>query len=117
MGDHIRKRRMDLGLSQRQLGEKLGVRTNTVYSWESGDACPRNRYTPEIIQFLGYDPVLPMGPDLSGALSEYRLRNGLTQAALAQILGVNRETVGTWERGRFRPNDRILARISALIED
>jgi DNA-binding XRE family transcriptional regulator len=93
LGDHIRKRRIEIGLSQRQAGAEIGVRTQVIHAWESGEARPRNRHVPSIIRFLGYDPVPRSPQTLSEALRTYRRRNGLTQTGLAKILGVARDTI------------------------
>jgi len=34
-GEELRRRREKLGLNQRELAERLGVRGNTVYRWEA----------------------------------------------------------------------------------
>lgn len=45
VGDKIKFHRKRLGLTQTQLGEKLGVRTNAVSKWECGrvEDIPRSR--------------------------------------------------------------------------
>lgn len=49
LGDRIRRRRLELGLSQEALGERFGVGRMTVYRWESGRAVPPRR----VIAILG----------------------------------------------------------------
>lgn len=56
LGDHIRKRRLELGLLQRTIGQRIGVHCTTVWNWEKGRADPELRFLPKIIAFLGYDP-------------------------------------------------------------
>ncbi|MBI1874450.1 MAG: helix-turn-helix domain-containing protein, partial [Acidobacteria bacterium] len=43
-----------------------------------------------------------------------RRRLGLTQAALAELLGVSSVTVNRWERGKSRPSDQVLRRVRTL---
>ena len=38
--NHIRRYRLQLGLTQREIARKLGVRLSTVSSWERGLTCP-----------------------------------------------------------------------------
>lgn len=45
---------------------------------------------------------------------EARRRLGLTQAALAELLGVSFVTVNRWERGKSRPSDKVLRRVRML---
>jgi DNA-binding XRE family transcriptional regulator len=59
IGDHIRKRRLDLGLLQREVALRIGVDKTTVYNWEAGRATPSLRGLPAVIWFLGYDPADP----------------------------------------------------------
>jgi len=56
IGDHIRKRRMDLKLIQKALAERLRVNKDTIRFWESSQAKPSRVKIPTIIEFLGYDP-------------------------------------------------------------
>ena len=55
IGEHLRKKRMDLGLLQAQVVEKIGVNKSTVYNWEHGRE-PGKQHQPRILQFLGYKP-------------------------------------------------------------
>lgn len=47
-------------------------------------------------------------------LYEYRLAQGLSQAALARKLGVSRVSISRWESGDRRPDERIIPRIIDL---
>jgi len=53
IGDHIRKRRIDLGLLQREVADIIGVTESSVWNWEHGVE-PEQHYNPKIIKFLGY---------------------------------------------------------------
>jgi DNA-binding XRE family transcriptional regulator len=54
--EHIRTGRLDLGLFQRDVAERIGVDKSTVYKWETGRAKPRGKNMAGIIGFLGYNP-------------------------------------------------------------
>ena len=56
VGDHLRKRRLDLGLWQKQVAEQIGVTTCTITNWELNRTEPEIRYYPPIIDFLSYVP-------------------------------------------------------------
>lgn len=60
IGDHVRARRLDLGLYQQDVAKRIGVSTDTVTNWEKNRATPTPRTWPDIIEFLGYDPR-PLG--------------------------------------------------------
>ena len=55
LGDHMRKRRLDLGLLQREVAEKIGVTESTIWNWEANLSTPQQRFIPRIIAFLGYE--------------------------------------------------------------
>jgi transcriptional regulator with XRE-family HTH domain len=57
LGDHIRKRRLDLGLRQRGVATQLGVNVNTLPNWEKHHSSPQLYLIPRVIAFLGYDLV------------------------------------------------------------
>lgn len=69
IGDHIRKRRFDLRLTQREVAERIRVNKATVQFWENNRVEPSLSLIPKIIEFLGYDPyeAAPnsLGPDAS----------------------------------------------------
>ena len=52
LGDHIRKRRMDLGSLQREVEEIIGVCADTVRSWEANRTVPSGRRLPSVRRFL-----------------------------------------------------------------
>lgn len=56
LGEHIKKRRLELGLTQKQAAKRLRVNSWTVLNWEKGETQPLTKSVPKIISFLGYDP-------------------------------------------------------------
>jgi transcriptional regulator with XRE-family HTH domain len=63
----LRKRRLDLGLLQREVAARLGVTESTVTNWELNRTSPKIRFLPGIIALLGYDPR-PAGVTLADQL-------------------------------------------------
>ena len=114
IGDHLRKRRLDLGLLQRDVAERLSVDDTTVTNWELGRTGPALRFMPVLIRFLGYNPY-PPGQSLAKRLRIRRRKLGWSQAHLAVLLGVDERTVARWERGSRRPGTEILARLEARL--
>jgi transcriptional regulator with XRE-family HTH domain len=55
IGDHLRKRRLDLGIRQKDVAKKLGVDETTVNNWERGRTNPTRRGMIRLLHFLGYD--------------------------------------------------------------
>jgi type I restriction enzyme M protein len=52
---------------------------------------------------------------LAHAITRARTRNGLTQADLAEELGVSRSLVTAWETGRSEPSEELLAGMKAVL--
>lgn len=54
IGDHIRNRRLELKLLQKEVASKLGVSEATIWNWENNRTKPANRLKSKIETFLGY---------------------------------------------------------------
>lgn len=59
IGDHIRRRRMDLKLFQRDVANIIGVDEGTIHNWEMSHSYPQDKLILKIIEFIGYDPRNP----------------------------------------------------------
>jgi transcriptional regulator with XRE-family HTH domain len=102
LGDHLRARRMDVGLTQRQVASRLAVTQETVLNWELNRTRPGAKVMPRISEFLG-GFRRHSGEDLPSRLRAVREHLGVTQVGLAELLGVNPSTILRWEHGRGRP--------------
>ena len=107
---------MDRRISQRQLAKHLRVSKSSIESWEGNQAAPARWMVPRIRTFLG---LQPSGPPASFAerLTAYRRGLGLSQEALARMIGVHLATVVRWERGRRRPSKRLRAEVEAILHN
>jgi transcriptional regulator with XRE-family HTH domain len=115
LGDHIRKRRLDLGLFQRQVAEQIGVTEWTIFNWESNATRPPNRHVPRIIAFLGYNPIVT-GSSLAERLKSGRKSLGLSQKRAAAIVGLNESTLAKLERGKsLKPLAKTLGKLAPFI--
>ncbi len=115
LGDHLRKRRIELGLTLKQVGEKFGVVDITIVDWEQGHHQPHPKHDLGIIEFLGYDPF-PKALSLSERLGRLRLRHGLTVVKFARLLGVGRNRYCAWERGKQTPDGQDVESLKAFLE-
>jgi transcriptional regulator with XRE-family HTH domain len=115
LGDHIRARRFDLKLHQKQVAEEIGVHETTITGWEGNTTVPEVRYMPAIIQFLGYNP-LPLANSLPERLVEARKRFGLSQRKMAGKLGVDPATLMGWEAGRHQPTGKSIELIERVLQ-
>ena len=115
LGDHIRARRLDLNLLQKQVADQIGVHEMTITLWEGNATIPEVRYIPAIIQFLGYNP-LPVASSLPERLAIARKTHGLSQRKMAQKLGVDPATLMGWESGRHQPTGKSLDVIGRILQ-
>jgi transcriptional regulator with XRE-family HTH domain len=114
LGDHIRARRLDLNLLQKQVAVQIGVHEMTISGWEGNATVPEVRYMPAIIQFLGYNP-LAAANSFHEALAATRRALGLSQRKMAAKLGVDPATLMGWEVGRHKPTGKSLDRIAGVL--
>ena len=114
LGDHLRKRRLDLGLLQKPVAVEIRVDETTICNWEGNKSSPFILYIPKIILFLGYNPF-PAGGTMPEKLTTSRRVLGLSQKELAKSLCVDPTTVGGWEAGRHKPIRRCLEKIGSVL--
>jgi transcriptional regulator with XRE-family HTH domain len=114
LGDHIRERRLDLKLLQKQVGDRIGVNGMTITNWERNATAPAIRYIPAILDFLGYNPM-PPARTFPERLVLVRKMLGLTRRELALSLGLDESTVQGWETGEHEPIGRNMELIERFV--
>ena len=113
LGDHVRRRRIQLGLLQKEAAKQIGASKASIVSWEMNRYEPATLYIPEIIRFLGYCPFRKT--DCFGDwLKQCRTSCGLSQETLAGALAMDESTIAHWERGDHEPTQSSSARLKAF---
>ena len=110
VGEHIRKRRLDLKLLQIDAARIIGCDKMSVVNWEKGRSLPALCHMAGIVEFLGFDP-LPEGDDLAVKLLHHRKSRGMTQKQFAIQIGVDPGTLGRWERRERFPDQTQLGKL------
>ncbi|WP_298266864.1 helix-turn-helix transcriptional regulator [Geobacter sp.] len=113
LGEHIRKKRMDLGLLQREVAEIIGVTESSIWNWEHGVE-PVLQYNPKIINFLGYIPF-DCPDDTIGWLAWYKKVSGLTLIELGKQMGRHPDQLQDWLSGERKPFNKSLERIEQFL--
>jgi transcriptional regulator with XRE-family HTH domain len=107
LGQHLKKRRKELGLLQREAAERMGVSTDTVVNWEKDNTKPVAAQFRPVVAFLGYDPT-PKAQTLADRLEAKQRSLGASLAQVARRLrwdpgSLRRYLDGTW---RISPDRR-----------
>lgn len=102
LGEHLRKRRLELGLWQRDLRIRFKLEKEAYANWEKDRCYPAMRHWPGIIEFLGRDPN-PEPRALGERLLAIRRRHGLSRKALAVAFAVDEGTLWRWEIDQRKP--------------
>jgi len=84
IGDHLRKKRLDLKLFQKDVAEVIGVDTLTICNWENNLTNPRLYLLPKIYHFLGCNPSQSNATTLGEKIKEHRIQKGLSLRKLAK---------------------------------
>lgn len=103
LGDHIRARRHELGLTQRKVATILGVNRVTLWYGENHRTEPEIGMYPRIVDFLGYCPYR-CPRSFGELLFLHRAYRGASKDKMARSLGVHPETLSQWEQGTRCPN-------------
>jgi DNA-binding XRE family transcriptional regulator len=118
LGDHLKKRRFDLGINQVDLAKLLRVTETTIVHWEKHQTAIGYQYLPRIIDFLGY---LPFTDTFEKTIGErivlLRHIRGLTQEELAPELNASPSKMHRWETGVSYPPKHIVEAVDSLLHD
>ncbi|MEE1947261.1 transcriptional regulator [Pedobacter sp. KR3-3] len=115
IGDHIRKKRMDLKLFQKDVAKICGVTEDCITNWEKNRCTPQIQFFPIIIKFLGYLPFEVDNTTFPGRLKAYRLTNGLSQRQLGKVLCVEGSVICSWESGALQPCNENLKKVNDIL--
>lgn len=113
LGDHIKKKRLDLGLWQKQVAEQIGVDEVTLYNWEKQRTVPKLPYIPKIIAFLAYIPF-PPASSLPEKIKNCRRVLGVTQEKMAEMIGIDKTTLARCEARKSQPTEKTLKLIETF---
>lgn len=116
IGEHLRKRRLDLKLFQKEVGKLMGVDTLTVSNWENNLTSPRLYLLPKVYHVLRYNPLQSNATTLGEKIEQYRIQKGLSLSKLAKELGIDPGTLARCERGESEPRGKLKKRINSILD-
>jgi len=101
IGDRIKKRRLDLGLRQKDVADQFGVSISNIAYFERNAAFPSLSLMQKVIGFLGYNPYGDLINLEAGVrLKTARERLGLEVNDAAKLINVTPAILRRWERGK-----------------
>ena len=113
IGDHILKRRLEMGATQREVALLICCDPISIYHWEKNQNQPYVRHYPAIIKFLGYNPLNP-GKTIGSKILYCRMTRGFSRRKLAKEMGIDEGTLARWELDRKAPTGKCLALVNEL---
>ncbi len=117
IGEHLRKRRMDLGLYQKDVAARIKVSEDCITFWENNRCQPQVKHVPKIIAFLGYSPYLDLKWDsFADKVRACRWLLGFSFRKMAILLTVDPTTIADWENGKSKPREPRHSEVTALLE-
>ena len=123
MGKRIKSLRKELGLTQQQLADKIGVHNNNLSKWELGQSRPDISSLVLIAKALGVTVDSLLGEvrqdgvegerfdavEMGKCLAILRKGAGLSQRQLANEIQASADSISKWERAEASPDiDRLL---------
>jgi transcriptional regulator with XRE-family HTH domain len=108
IGDHLKKRRLDLNLQQTDVASRLGTTACTLRNWEKNRNTSQIKHLPKVIDFLSYQPWDEGCRTLCERIALKRKLLGLSQEELAKQAGLCEDTIASWENGEHKPNKHSL---------
>jgi transcriptional regulator with XRE-family HTH domain len=112
LGEHLRNRRLILGLRQADVAGRLGTVREVYERWERGEREPVVSEWPGILAFLGYYPFREQS--IADLVLKARRCQGADQKGLAATLGVIHQRLRRWEHGVEMPDGGFLHRLGEL---
>ena len=125
IGERIKQRRTELGLSVDEVAEKLGKNRATVYRYESNEIenLPVGTLEP-LAKILETTPAQLMGwDDNESQASDERTKrlrkavenSGYSQTQLCEITGINKGALSSYLSGRYYPKQQAIEKLSEAL--
>lgn len=125
IGQRIRARRKELGLTQKRVASDVGVSSVAVTQWEGDENAPRGDNLMKLASALGCSPdfilgnqeLYPVDPEIGQRIKKAREDAGLTQAELKESVGWSRlgQRLLNYEKGVAEPSYRELAELARAL--
>ncbi len=117
LGDHIRQRRLDLGLLQKEVAVRVNATTSTVTNWEKNRTAPRLKFLPKVFEFLNYRSLQDNAPNLSARVKRFRIKNELSLRKMAKLAGVDPASLSRLEKSKSKSFHSTVKKVLTFLDD
>ena len=119
IGERIKQRRIELGLSVDEVAEKLGKNRATVYRYESNEIenLPVGTLEP-LAKILETTPAQLSGGgdgERTKRLRKAVENSGYSQTQLCEITGINKGALSSYLSGRYYPKQQAIEKLSEAL--
>ena len=123
----VKRRRLTLGMSCKELARAVDVHPTTVYHWEKGQATPSFSVLPRLAEALHIsgtelinpsdngEPIVKLSENVVQEIKRLRLSRKITQEEFAEQVGVTWSTVARWETGEVAPAIKYLPKFAEIL--
>ncbi len=127
LANEIKRRRLMLGVSCKELAHAVGCGYTSVYGWENGTALPSTVMLPKLARALNVtetelfhpsdnsEPIVKLSERVVQEVKRLRLLNEITQEEFAEKVGVAWSTVARWETGEVAPAIKYLPKFAEIL--
>lgn len=106
-GQRLKKLRLSMGLSQHELGNKVGMKHSMIGSYERDEFYPTLDSINKLGSILdihilcsdGYSKFLLQSPTFKDRLFKWRLENNLTKRSASKLFNISERGYSLWEEG------------------
>ena len=98
-GDHLKRRRFELGHTQEQAAKLIGIHPTTVWKWERDGAPPHPNALPGLERYLGFS-LAPSGTEPGDRVQAWRKQHHLSIIHAAARSGIAANTLAKLEDGK-----------------
>ncbi|MDD5657983.1 MAG: helix-turn-helix transcriptional regulator [Elusimicrobia bacterium] len=128
LGGRLRFLRKRQGLTQSGLSRRTGISPATICKLERGGETTHPEIVGKLLAYFGRD-VMEAFPEGTDAVNELipvkdfgswlrnlRVRQGLQQAELAEMLGVSKASMSAYEQNQTKPRNGVLKRLRKVLK-
>ncbi|MCO6529053.1 helix-turn-helix domain-containing protein [Lactobacillus sp.] len=106
--NRLKELRIKHGLNQKEVADALDTTQQAISLYESGKREPKLKTWQKLADYFNVSTSYLMGlnsNDFGNRIKELRIKNGLSQAELAEKIGVKDNTICQYEKGKRHPNN------------